>query len=283
MEIKITEVEGIRKIADALGKHYEVVAEAVRVGVYSQGLTLYELLVRNRMIPVKSGRLLASHYVTLPEMSGGKWTVEIGAGAPYAAEVHEKGRFGKDGSVRRGGYSYSAVHGAPQWLRRGKNMWATSYAGRLRDTVAKALKTGVAVAEFMGTVPTEPHDSPGAGVDAMHRRTGYSATARGRMRAIRKLRVVRWVGKSHQSGYARRLKSEFMKAAGRGKRDRYMAIREAMNAYRLHDSFGTKEQIGLRKIKAAEEVLKRRGIVIKPPAPPKPRKPRTSTKRRRRK
>lgn len=126
------------------GRAYENAAEAA---IYGQWVALFELVNRKMMVPVHTGALKASNYVSDPVRSGGKITVEAGYGQPYAAEVHERQSQQGHG---RGRYGYY------KWLQRGVDIHKASLPIRLAEATMKAYTSGIDYRSLRGVFPSSP-------------------------------------------------------------------------------------------------------------------------------
>ena len=172
------EIKGIEEIARRLRLAERTVEEAAKSAVYGQAVALAELANRKGMVPVQSGRLRASLYITTPQRIGNGVAVELGYGAEYAPAVHER-------SARPG-------QGQPRWLERAANIHARALQVRLRDSLAAALRTGVVVAPLTTGIPTRP--PPAGPVGAYQRKRGFTkdtARAISRLRRSGALKLVR--------------------------------------------------------------------------------------------
>lgn len=142
------EIKGLDELLKKLTVAADGLVEAAAASVYSQGLALIDVANRSGMVPVASGRLRDSAYVTLPELEGGEVAVEIGYGAPYAEEVHER-------NVARGGR-----RGTPHWLLRAMGIAANAMQMRMQESLIRYLITGTKVGELRAAgMPTSPGSS----------------------------------------------------------------------------------------------------------------------------
>lgn len=200
MTITSAEIRGLDDLAKRFGVAVERFAEAAKVAVYGQGLALDELINRNDMVPVKSGGLRASHFVTLPKEGGDAVSIQMGYGAPYAAQVHERGN-GNGFRGLLGGHDThnSWKNGTPKWMERGVSMWARSYAARCTDSIRRAVVDGTRVEDLLGAVPTEPHYS--AEVTESQRWTGMTREQRRTMFQLRRKGLIRGVGRKKDRRY----------------------------------------------------------------------------------
>lgn len=172
------EVKGIEELAKRLRVATEAAEAAAKSAVYGQAVALAELANRKGMVPVQSGRLRASLYITAPQRVGNGVVVEMGYGASYAPVVHER-------SARPG-------MGSPRWLEKAANIHARALQVRLRESIMAALRSGVAVAPSVTGIPTRP--PPEAPVGAYQRKRGFTrdqARAISRLRRSGAIRLVR--------------------------------------------------------------------------------------------
>ena len=81
-------MSGLDDLEERLKDAEDNLANNVGAGVYKIGLQI-EGDAREKYIPVDTGFLQNSLYVSPPKQRGGSITVTVGAGALYAAAVHE--------------------------------------------------------------------------------------------------------------------------------------------------------------------------------------------------
>lgn len=86
MQIK-ARLDGDKEMIAKLRKLATAYPEAGATALYEEGLALDADMVPR--IPVDTGRLRASHFVTLPSGTGANVTVEVGVATDYAVPVHE--------------------------------------------------------------------------------------------------------------------------------------------------------------------------------------------------
>jgi hypothetical protein len=119
-----------------------------------------------RRIPVDTGRLRATHYVTPPEETGsGHVAVEVGLGTDYAVFVHE---------------DTSAHHpsGEAKFLENALAARTPGFAERLARRTKQNIEAGVYVAALDAQTPTSPQDVGPAGrssAPTKPRRSGRAA------------------------------------------------------------------------------------------------------------
>ena len=82
---KLTGAAELRRELRRLQKAYP---EAVQAGLVEEAYAIEAASVA--LVPVDTGRLRATHYVSAPEEKGDDVTVEIGYGTDYAVYVHER-------------------------------------------------------------------------------------------------------------------------------------------------------------------------------------------------
>ncbi len=102
------------------------VRKAVGRWAYSAGQEILSLADRN--VPIDTGALHNSHYVTMPRESGSFVGVEVGYGgpaAPYAAAVHETNK-----NYKRGSWKF---------LEKGRDEYAPNAQDDLTREVAREL------------------------------------------------------------------------------------------------------------------------------------------------
>lgn len=191
------EVRGLEQLAKQLDVTVSRVEQAAAATVYAQTLALVDLINRNYMVPVKSGRLRASTYVTLPDWSMGNPTSELGYAVPYADEVHERGAGGKGYKVGE----KNARKGRPQWLLRARYLWSMSYYARFQASFQKYIVAGIRPEYLTGLVPVLPID-PGAqgggGVSRHQKRYGFTHAQKKRLFKMRRAGSIAFVGFGHR-------------------------------------------------------------------------------------
>lgn len=129
------ELVGADDIRRKLGEVLERMREASAAAVRLQAVALAE--AAQAVVPVESGRLRDSIYVTEHKIAGSTATVEVGYGVPYAAMVHEVGKF-------------------PKWLEQTVNARAQEMHQAMANEIGGALSG--AMPSAASDLPTEPHD-----------------------------------------------------------------------------------------------------------------------------
>ena len=184
---KTFDLEGLPDVIKKLGELGPRYRDAVEAALYGQGIALDELANRKGMVPVDSGQLRASHYLTLPQQVAGLPTIEFGYGADYAPEVHER----QDMSVSKGGVYKRGSSGQPKWLEKAMNIHARAFLIRMHESIVKFFQQGTKAADLTGIIP----ETPQVGVeDARHAKYGYTKAQRKQMRQVKKstgLKLVR--------------------------------------------------------------------------------------------
>jgi hypothetical protein len=176
-------VSGLDELAAQLGIAVERLTAAASAATYAQGVAIIELIRRKTWIPIHTGRLAMSAYVTLPEKEGNALSVEVGYGAPYAGSRHEMG-----------------TH-QTKWLEKSLGISARAMQIRIYESLVAALKGGFTAAQMQAqlSLPTGPYD-PGAQpeINDYQRKYGWSKEQRAVIRQWQKagLRIVkRWTNK----------------------------------------------------------------------------------------
>lgn len=185
-------VTGLRDVARNIEKAHTNLAESAKVTVYAQAIALDQLINRNSMVPVDTGQLRASHYVTLPVVTDAGITSEIGYGAEYADEVHERGNgkgFKGKASADKGKKWRS---GTPQWMKRGVHLWRLSLPKRMRDQLNSAMIKGTTVESISTVVPTAPVKGD---VGRYQRSFGYTKEQHEALRAMGRNKTILLVGR----------------------------------------------------------------------------------------
>jgi hypothetical protein len=155
-------VSGLDNVLKNLDLSEKRIEEAGAAGVYGQWLALDEMIVRKGMVPMATGRLAASHYVTMPEEKSGQPTCEMGYGVEYAEKVHEdaerKVSFQK---VTDSGTVQVDSQRGYKWLERATQIHARALLVRMNESVSAFIARGVAARDLAGAVPTTPQDTGG--------------------------------------------------------------------------------------------------------------------------
>jgi len=81
-------VNGGKELLAKLASRCDRIATASAAALYQKALQI--MADADRLVPVKTGRLRASHYVALPEIISGFIRVRLGYGTKYALPVHER-------------------------------------------------------------------------------------------------------------------------------------------------------------------------------------------------
>lgn len=126
-------LEGIEDVRKALKHENKKIREAMRAAVYQEGVSIMGQSVVQ--VPVETGRLRATHYVTLPNRDG---VVEIGYGTVYALPVHER-------------LSVNHPHGKAKFLQDPLNKARRGYIKRIAKRARDNHRRGVGVPS-----PVEP-------------------------------------------------------------------------------------------------------------------------------
>lgn len=177
----------IDKLARELGVTAERIAEAAKVAIYGQAIALAELINRKGMCPVDTGRLRASLYVTLPGRNGDRVECQVGYGASYAADVHER----KIATVSQGGYK-RARDGTSGWMRKAVNIHARALGIRIRESMRSAVANGLRVESLQAAgIPTSPQDV--GEMTKYQRRRGFTREQARALRGLKKNQGVRFV------------------------------------------------------------------------------------------
>jgi hypothetical protein len=175
------ELQGTEEIAKALGVAHARVVEAAKAAVYGQGLALIELANRKGMVPVETGALRSSAYVTEPEIRSGNLVIEIGYGVEYADERHEL----EVRTVSKGGFA-RARNGVSKWLEKAVNIHARALPMRLSESLRDGIIRGTTLAMLTAAgVPTKPPDLS-AGVGKYQRKYGFTKSQAKALRGLKR-------------------------------------------------------------------------------------------------
>jgi hypothetical protein len=134
----------VDRLAARLVELMENARGSVDAALYQEGLAVDALAVSK--IPVDTGRLRATHYVSPPTDEGPlRSVVEVGFGTDYAVYVHE------DTAARH-------VTGEAKFLEKAMNQRASGFTERLARRAKKLFEAGVSVVAIDGSTPTSPQD-----------------------------------------------------------------------------------------------------------------------------
>jgi hypothetical protein len=134
----------VDRLAARLVELMEAARGSVDAALYQEGLAVDALAVSK--IPVDTGRLRATHYVSPPTDEGPlRSVVEVGFGTDYAVFVHE------DTAARH-------VTGEAKFLEKALAQRASGFTERLARRAKKLFEAGVSVAAIDGSTPTSPQD-----------------------------------------------------------------------------------------------------------------------------
>jgi len=86
--VSFNPVKGLDSVIKAIKEQTEKTEGALGAALYMEGLDLDAKAVK--LMPVDTGRMRATHYVTQPQKTPGGPVVEIGVGTDYAVYVHER-------------------------------------------------------------------------------------------------------------------------------------------------------------------------------------------------
>jgi hypothetical protein len=176
------EIEGLNEVLAKLDQTAKGFEEATRAAVYGQALALDELANRSGMVPLQTGALRASHYVTLPD-SGVQPVSEMGYAAPYAGSVHER-----EENV------HSRGHGTVKWLEKALSIFSNALAVRLKESILAYLADGTTCSSLSGIAPTTPEYA----ATAKAAKRGFTRAQAKRVRELKKsgaLHLVRRWGR----------------------------------------------------------------------------------------
>lgn len=180
-------LEGARQVAAAIGHSEQRITEAVRCAVYGQGLALAELINRKTWVPVRTGALRGSLYVTRPiTRSSGEVVSEIGYSAPYADEVHQRP---SDAPSSAAPGTRVKQYRKSGWITRAVAVHARALYVRLSESFARALRSGQTMDALLGAgIPTSPPPfvEPIAGSSRRLPRYGFSRDQRAALRRLKK-------------------------------------------------------------------------------------------------
>ena len=135
MAIKL---KGAARVEKNLKKAAVSYTQAMSAAIYQKGLEVLAGSVR--LVPVDTGRLRSTHYVTIPSSRG---VVEMGYGTDYAVPVHERT------DVRH-------TTGQAKFLEQPVNAARSGYAADVARKAQNNFKSGVGLSSLAGSTPTRP-------------------------------------------------------------------------------------------------------------------------------
>ena len=144
--MKYDAIMGLDQVLKKMGLASRAYENAAEAAIYGQWVALFELVNRKGMVPVATGALKASNYVSDPNRSGGKITVEAGYGQEYAAEVHED----------QSRYGYGKGKRGYKWLQNAVDIHKTALPIRLQEATMKAFSSGIDYRALRGVFPAKP-------------------------------------------------------------------------------------------------------------------------------
>jgi len=134
-------IKGVSEVLKELEKQSERCEGALGAALYQEGLALDSSAVMQ--MPVDTGRMRATHYVTPPEMTRDGPVVEVGCGTDYAIYVHEREEIHHD----VGGSKFYEIP---------LNEIREGYAERIKDRASENLAKGVTMVPIQA--PTKPKE-----------------------------------------------------------------------------------------------------------------------------
>ena len=136
-------VKGKKKVLRELKKHKSNYPDAVSTALYRRGLQIIRGSLRK--VPVDTGRLRGSHYVTRPIKISAGHIVELGYGTDYAIRVHES-------------TNLTFNVGQAKYLQEPVEKARNTFADDILDLTRENIRTGKRVSSIPGTNTT-----PGGG------------------------------------------------------------------------------------------------------------------------
>ncbi len=134
MKIRVT-ITGIQRTQRELEGFLKRCPQAVGIGLYHLGERVMN--ASQRLVPVQTGELRDSAYVTAPDVSRSRVQVELGYGAEHAVEIHEdtsashttgQAKFLETAILQRArGAIYQVVKRAERAIARGERWQAGRY------------------------------------------------------------------------------------------------------------------------------------------------------------
>lgn len=211
-------IHGVKELAKGLDMAEKRVRQAIEATVYAQTIALVQLINRNNMVPVNTGRLRSSTFVTMPRVVAGRFQCVLGYAAPYAGDIHERGsgkyRVGWSASNRGGKISINKhAGGKPQWLKRAKELWSRSYSDRAKKSFVMYLQNGVKASDLRGVIPESAAAADAlshVGIATHQKKHGFTWAQKSKLKQLKKAGLIRLVGR--RKGKTRKHPSN-MKAA----------------------------------------------------------------------
>jgi hypothetical protein len=139
----VIKLRGTKEVLAELRRIEQQLPGVLAATLYQEGLAI-DALSTSRM-PVDTGRMRATHYVTQPLRDGESRVVEVGCATDYAVYVHER---------------TDAQHptGQAKFLQSAFEERASGFIERLAKRAFENLKKGVRFRGFMSGAPSAPHD-----------------------------------------------------------------------------------------------------------------------------
>lgn len=134
------EVNGMDKVIKKMTGKSKSYREAAAAAVLQEAYKVDEL--SQKMVPVDTGRLRSSHYVS-PPVNIRNIQAEVGYGTDYALPVHEK-----TGAALKSGF--------PKFLEEAMKMNSVGYKNRLMMRIKLNEKAGIGLSGIPSTAPKEP-------------------------------------------------------------------------------------------------------------------------------
>lgn len=135
-------IRGLAELTKAIDEQTKMHEGALGAALYQEGLAIDAEAVKQ--MPVDTGRMRATHYVTPPQDDGDGPVVEAGIGVDYGIYVHER-------------LNVNHQVGNAKFYENPLNEARAGYAERIKERTQKNLKAGVTMAPIQA--PTSPAKS----------------------------------------------------------------------------------------------------------------------------
>lgn len=181
------EVKGLDEFAAKLGVALDRVELAAATAVYGQCIALAELANRKGEVPVRTGMLMNSLYVTKARRIDNGFICELGYAANYSAKVHES--------------TNATYSGNRKWLYRAMNIHANALQVRLAESLRGALRSGVVLNPTETGIPAtaaEALSRANSGISKYQRKYGFNQGAIKALRMAKKAGALKLVKRFKQ-------------------------------------------------------------------------------------
>lgn len=143
-------IKGLAELAKAIDEQTKLHEGALGAALYQEGIELDAKAVAQ--MPVDTGRMRATHYVTRPQKDADGSVIETGVGTDYAVYVHEREEIPHE-------------VGSAKFYETALNEIRGGYAERIKERTKENLARGVTM------VPAQAPTSPAASSVTLDKKT----------------------------------------------------------------------------------------------------------------